>query len=141
MYKCTCVCVCVCTYHLSRFAWFTVIGGVHASDWTPEDFVSVGNVVNVVLNTNKKRLQINAMLIKKETFFFGTVTSAYQYLNALQPPPHSITTVVSGTDTFSQQIGDQTMTQSPSKGQDDVAVGGMVRNSQSNTDILNKRFF
>lgn len=57
--------------------------------------------------------------------FCITVSS---YLDALQPPPHSITTVISGTATLTQQVGDQTVTQCPRKGQDDVTMKTMREN-------------
>lgn len=44
----------------------------------------------------------------------------FEYLDALKPPPHCISTVVSGTATFSQQVGNQTVTQSSGKSQNDV---------------------
>lgn len=44
------------------------------------------------------------------------------YLDALKPPPNCIPTVVSGTATFSQQVGNQTVTQSSSKSQNDVTA-------------------
>lgn len=52
------------------------------------------------------------------TFYFP----ASSYLNALQPPPYSIPTVESSTATLAQQVGDQTVPQCPSKGQDDVPM-------------------
>lgn len=50
---CVCVCFCVrlsCTYHLSRFAGFTVIIRIHACDRTAKDFLPLRNVGSVVLN-------------------------------------------------------------------------------------------
>lgn len=41
-------------------------------------------------------------------------------LNTLQPPPHGITAVISCSYTLAEQVGDQTMPQSASEGQDDV---------------------
>lgn len=41
-------------------------------------------------------------------------------LDALQPPPHGITAVESGTHSLTQQVGDQSVAQGASKRQNDV---------------------
>lgn len=69
-----------------------------------------------------KIMQLTFLCISLSIYYFSFYITVCSYLDALQPPPHSITAVVSGTATLTQQVGDQTVTQRPRKGQDDVTM-------------------